>query len=134
GASVPVDPTGEFRVSGYALMEGENTVTATATASNGVQTSASTRVTADFTPPSLTILESGQPLIDGARFAAQAVITLRFADAGGGGGAVTTTLTIDGTKTTATPFTIATAGGHSVIAVARDLAGNETRAERPLFI
>jgi RHS repeat-associated protein len=127
-----LDPTGEFRVSGYTLTEGENTITVTATATNGVKTSATTHVTADFTPPSLTLLESGQPLVDGARFAAQAVISLQFADAGGG--AVTTTLTIDGTKTTTVPFTITTAGGHSIIAVARDLAGNETRAERTLFI
>jgi RHS repeat-associated protein len=130
--TLTVDPTGEFRVSGYALKEGENTITVTSTAANGVQSSATTHVTADFTPPSLTILESGQPLADGARFATQAVISLQSADAGGG--AVTTTLTIDGTKTTTTPFTLSTAGGHSIIAVARDLAGNETRAERTLFI
>jgi RHS repeat-associated protein len=130
--NIPVDSTGGFRISGYALTEGENTITVTATAPNGVQNSATTHVTADFTPPSLTILESGQPLVDAARFAAQAVITLQSADTGGG--AVTTTLTIDGTPVTASPATIAAAGGHSVIAVARDLAGNETRAERTLFI
>ena len=129
--TLSIDPIGGFRVSGYALREGENTITVTATAANGVQSSATTHVAADFTPPSLTILESGQPLVDGSRFAAQAVITLQSADTAG---AVTNTLTIDGTNTTASPVTISTAGGHSIIAVARDLAGNETRAERTLFI
>jgi RHS repeat-associated protein len=43
-------------------------------------------------------------------------------------------LTIDGSKITTPPFTITPVGGHAVLAVARDLAGNETRAERTLFI
>jgi RHS repeat-associated protein len=130
--TVPVDPTGLFRLSGYDLVEGENTITATATATNGFQTSASARVTADFTPPALTIAESGQPLTDGARYAERAVISLLASDAGGG--AVVTELTVDGTKIASMPFTITAAGGHSLVAVARDLAGNETRAERTLFI
>ncbi|HEV8660167.1 MAG TPA: Ig-like domain-containing protein, partial [Thermoanaerobaculia bacterium] len=130
--NVPVDSTGAFRVSAYTLVEGENTITATATAANGVQVAATTHVTADFTPPTLTILESGQALSDGVRFPEKATISLQAADAGGG--AVTTELTIDGSKITTTPFTITAVGGHSILAVARDLAGNETRAERTLFI
>ncbi len=124
-ASVPVDPTGGFRASGYALVEGDNTITATATAANGIQTTASTHVTADFTPPALSILESGQPVADGARFAAQAVITLQASDARSA--PVTTTLTADGTSVATLPLTLATAGGHSLIATARDLAGNQAR-------
>ena len=131
GTNVPVDATGGFRVSGFALTEGENAITATSTATNGVSGVATTHVTADFTPPSLTILESDQPLSDGVRFAERAVISLQAADAGGG--AVTTTLTIDG-SVAAAPFTINAAGGHAVTATARDLAGNETRVERTLFI
>ena len=132
GNTIAVDSTGAFRLSGYTLVEGENTITATTTAANGVQSSASTRVTADLTPPSLSILESGQALTDGVRFAEKAVITLQAADAGGG--SVTTELTIDGTKITSQPVTITAVGGHSVLATARDLAGNETRAERTFFI
>ena len=128
--SVAVDATGGFRLTGYALTEGENTITATATAPNGLQTAATTHVTADFTPPSLTILESGQPLSDGARFATQAVITVDAADAGG---SVTTELTVDGSLVTA-PSNVTAAGGHSIVAVARDRAGNQSRAERMLFI
>jgi RHS repeat-associated protein len=131
GSNVAVDATGAFRVTGYALAEGENSITATATAANGVPASATTHVTADFTPPSLTILESGQPLADNVRFATEAVLSL---DARDSAGAVTTELSVDGAKSATIPFTITTAGGHSVVATARDLAGNEARAERTLFI
>ncbi|HEX6178284.1 MAG TPA: Ig-like domain-containing protein, partial [Thermoanaerobaculia bacterium] len=129
--AVAVDATGGFRLSGYELIEGENTIRATAASADGTSNFAETRVTADFTPPSLTIRESGQPLSDGARFATQAVLTVDAADAGGG--AVTTTLTIDGSGANP-PATITREGGHAVIAVATDLAGNQTRAERTLFI
>jgi RHS repeat-associated protein len=128
---VDVDPTGLFRLSGYPLTEGENTITVNATAANGVRTSASVRVTSDFTPPALAILESGQPLADGARFAERAAISLQSSD---DGGTVVNELTIDGTKAAALPVTITAAGGHSLLAVARDLAGNEARVERTLFI
>ncbi|HET8796729.1 MAG TPA: Ig-like domain-containing protein, partial [Thermoanaerobaculia bacterium] len=130
--SVDVDPTGAFRLSGYTLTEGANTITATATAANGLVTSATTHVTADFTPPALTILESSQPLADGARFATQASITLDASDSGGG--PVTTELTIDGAMQTASPSTITAAGGHALVATARDRAGNQSRSERMLFI
>jgi hypothetical protein len=116
GQTVETDPTGAFRVNAYALTEGENAITATATATTGVQTFATTHVTADFTPPSLTILESDQPLVDGARFATQAVISLQAADAGGD---VLSELSIDGTRIAPPPSTVTAAGGHSVIATAR---------------
>ncbi len=132
GQTVETDPTGAFRVNAYPLTEGENAITATATATNGVQTSATTHVTADFTPPSLTILESNQPLVDGARFATQAVVSLEAADAGGG--QVITTLSIDGTPIATPPSTVTAGGGHAAIATARDLAGNESRTERTFFI
>jgi RHS repeat-associated protein len=130
--SIAVDPTGAFRVSGYPLVEGENTITATATAANGVETSATTHVTGDFTPPSLTILESNQPLTEGARFASQAVLTVQSADAGGG--AVTTEVLLDGNAAPTLPVTVTATGGHSVVATARDRAGNQSRSERTFFI
>jgi RHS repeat-associated protein len=127
-----VDATGGFRISGFPVKEGENNITVTATAPNGTQTSASTRVTGDFTPPALAILESGQPLIEDARFPTQAVISLRATDTAAG--TVTTDLTIDGARPATLPFTIGVTGGHSLVASARDAAGNETRVERTLFI
>ncbi|HEX2836340.1 MAG TPA: Ig-like domain-containing protein [Thermoanaerobaculia bacterium] len=129
--NVDVDPTGAFRVAGYALTEGENSITATATATNGLITAATTHVTADFTPPSLVLFESNAPLADGARFATQAIIDASASD---GGGSVTTEVTIDGTLQTALPSTVTAVGGHSIVAVAHDRAGNQARSERMLFI
>ncbi len=124
------DATGGFRLSDLALIEGENTITATAIGNDGKTTSVSTHVTADFTPPTLTINESGQLLLDGARFAERAVLTVIAAD---NGGAVNTTITIDGTSSPAST-TVATTGGHIIHAIARDLAGNESAEERTFFI
>jgi len=130
--TIPVDPSGAFRASGYPLVEGSNTITASTKNQNGTRNSASVQVTGDFTPPSLTILESGQPLADDARFAAQAVLTLNASDSGGG--TVTSELTLDGTKVVTLPVTVTTTGGHSASAVARDAAGNESRVDRTFFI
>jgi len=130
--SVPVDPSGAFRLSGYALVEGSNTITASVKNQNGTTNSASVQVTGDFTPPALTILESGQPLADDARFATQAVLSLNASDSGGG--SVTSELTLDGTKVVTLPVTVTTTGGHSASATARDAAGNESRADRTFFI
>jgi len=130
--SVPVDPSGAFRLSGYTLIEGDNTITASVKNRNGSTNSATVHVTGDFTPPSLTILESGQPLVDDARFATQAVLTLTAADSGSGG--VTTELTVDGAKVTTLPVTVTLNGGHSASATARDAAGNESHADRTFFI
>ena len=131
-ASVPVDPSGAFRFSGYALVEGSNTITASVKNQNGTTNSATVNVTADFTPPSLAILESGQPLGDDARFATQAVLSLSASDSGGG--SVTSELTVDGAKVVTLPLTVTTTGGHSASATARDAAGNESRVDRTFFI
>ena len=124
--SVPVDPSGAFRLSGYALVEGENTITATVKSN-----SATVHVTGDFTPPALNINESGQPLAEDARFATQAVLTLTASD---NSGSVTSELTLDGTKVVTLPVTVTTNGGHSASAIARDAAGNESRVDRTFFI
>jgi len=125
-----VDPIGAFRLSGYPLVEGDNTITASTTTGSTTVNSASVVVTADFTPPALTILESNQPLNDGARFATEAVLSVQASD---NRGSVTVELTVDGVKITA-PHTVTATGGHAAVAVARDQAGNETRAERTFFI
>jgi RHS repeat-associated protein len=129
--AVAVDPTGSFRLNGYPLVEGPNAIAAIATANDGAKVTATVNVTADFTPPSLTILESSQALADGARFTDRAAISVAADDHGR---PVSTESSIDGTATTGATTTITAAGGHIVSAVARDLAGNETRAERTFFI
>ncbi len=130
--TTPVDPLGAFRLSGYPLVEGDNTITASTTTAGGTTVnSASVVVTADFTPPALTILESNQPLNDGARFATEAVLSTQASD---NRGTVTVDVTIDGTKVLSTPHTVTATGGHAAVAVARDQAGNQTRVERTFFV
>ena len=76
------------------------------------------------------MLESGQPLSDGARLPDKAVITT---DATDNGQTIAAQLSIDGVTATQ-PATITAGGGHTIVAIARDLAGNETRVERTLFV
>ncbi|HYI12031.1 MAG TPA: Ig-like domain-containing protein [Thermoanaerobaculia bacterium] len=128
-ASVATDPAGTFRVSGAELEEGEWTVTATAT-EGGRSTSAQARVTADFTPPRVSILESGVVFEDGAGFGTEAVIS---GDATDRNEAIDFTLTIDGAAV-ASPVTITANGGHTAILTARDAAGNEARLERTFYV
>ncbi len=124
-----VDAAGGFRLSGAQLTEGEWTILATAT-EGGKTVEASARVIADFTPPRVQILESGQPLTDGAGFATQAVLSGEASDKGQ---AVDSVLVVDG-NAVASPVTIDATGGHSVVLTARDAAGNESRLERTFFI
>jgi len=128
-STIVTDALGAFRFSGYPLVEGDNTITASTKTNDGATSSASVVVTADFTPPALAILESAQPLSDGARFAAEAVLSLQTSEAN-----VAAELTLDGVKIATLPHAVTTNGGHVAVAVARDLAGNETRVERTFFI
>jgi RHS repeat-associated protein len=128
-ASVATDPVGTFRVSGAQLQEGEWTVTATAT-EGGKSTSVQARVIADFTPPRVSILESGVVFEDGAGFGTQAVISGTATDRNQ---AIDFALAIDG-ATVASPVTITANGGHTAILTARDAAGNEARLERTFYI
>lgn len=127
--SVAVDPAGVFRLTGAVLTEGESVIVATAS-EGGKSVSVSARVTADFTPPRVRLLESGQPFADGATFATQAVIS---GDASDKGQPVDYILTIDGNNV-ASPITITAAGGHTAVITARDAAGNEARLERTFTI
>ncbi len=129
--TTPVDPLGAFHLSGYPLVEGDNTITVSTKTNNGGTNSASVVVTADFTPPALAILESSQPLNDGARFATEAVLSLQASDNRGG---VTTEITVDGVKVPDLPHSVTATGGHIAVAVARDQAGNETHVERTFFV
>ena len=126
GREAPTDLTGAFRVTNVDLAEGENVITASVRASTGVINQASVRVIADRTPPHVRILESGQPVQNNARFATSATLTVDAA-------ATVTELIVDG-AIVAKPVTITSAGGHSVIATARDAAGNESRLERFIII
>ncbi|HUP60264.1 MAG TPA: Ig-like domain-containing protein [Thermoanaerobaculia bacterium] len=128
---VSLDPAGMFRVNGFALSEGPNTITASVNASSGEVNSISVTVTADFTPPVLKVLANSADLGDGARFATSPSITLDATDENPAG--LTTKLTIDG-ELVSPGVTTLLDGGHALTAIARDAAGNETRVDRVFFI
>lgn len=127
---VPIDVTGGFRLTALPLQEGENPITATAISHSGRTTSIGVHVSADFTPPLVKILESGQPLTNETRFADRAVVTAEATDQGT---AITPAVYVDGSLTTI-PITVTATGSHTVIAIARDDYGNESRIERSFVI
>jgi RHS repeat-associated protein len=129
--SVAPDPAGNFRLAAAELKEGNTTITATATDANGKSTSVTTNVIADFTPPRVRILESGNVFADGAHFGAEAVLT---ADATDNNAAIPFTFVVDGNTITTLPLTISAAGGHTAVITARDAAGNESRVERTFTV
>ncbi|HEY0590848.1 MAG TPA: hypothetical protein VGF40_03700, partial [Thermoanaerobaculia bacterium] len=129
GAPVPVDASGAFDLP-IALALGENVITAVATSKSGDSTSATVRVVADRTAPGLRILESGRPLADQARFPAGAALALDVSDDRALGAAVAR---LAG-REIALPAIVSAAGGHAIVAVAVDAAGNETRVERTFFV
>ncbi|MFL6244945.1 MAG: Ig-like domain-containing protein [Thermoanaerobaculia bacterium] len=124
------DAAGSFLVPDFALTEGENPITATVKKRGGQSNSVTVVVTADFTPPVLKVLANSVELAAGARFAASPAIVAEATDNNPG---VTTRLTIDGTVITGAVGSLSD-GGHSLTAVARDAAGNETRVDRTFFI
>ncbi|MEA2163766.1 MAG: hypothetical protein QOK37_1893 [Thermoanaerobaculia bacterium] len=130
GNATPLDAAGVFRKDAVTLVEGDNTITASVVDKSGTTNSVSVHVPADFTPPHLRVLAGGEELKAGARFTAAPVIALDVSDAGG---LSATSLTIDGVAVAA-PFTPAANGGHALVAVARDVAGNETRVDRTFSI
>jgi len=129
GIDVAIDAAGAFRKTDFALAEGQNTVTATVR-KNGAEGSVSVTVLADFTAPAVTVRESGNNLDDEARFATRADLTVTATD---GGQNITPALLIDASPAVS-PVTVTTGGGHTLVATARDAAGNETRVERTFFI
>jgi RHS repeat-associated protein len=129
GIQVPIDAAGAFRKTDFPLTEGPNVITATVR-KDGAEGSVSVTVTADFTPPAIVVRESGNALEDEARFATQAQITVTATDAGQ---SITPTLLIDAAPAVS-PAIVTVNGGHTLVALARDAAGNETRVERTFFI
>ncbi|HEX6639620.1 MAG TPA: Ig-like domain-containing protein, partial [Thermoanaerobaculia bacterium] len=129
GIEIPIDAAGAFRKTDFALSEGQNVITATVR-KDAAQGSVSVTVTADFTPPAVTVRESGNALDDESRFPTQANITVTATDAGQN---ITPALLLDGAVATS-PVVVTITGGHTLVATARDIAGNETRVERTFFI
>ncbi|MGN6186555.1 MAG: Ig-like domain-containing protein, partial [Thermoanaerobaculia bacterium] len=128
GIDVPLEPAGAFRKTDFALVEGANVITA-AVLDGGVTNEVTTHVRADFTSPTLTITADASPLGDGMRFRTSPSIAINATDESG---SVTTRVIVDGAEV-AQLATLAN-GGHTLSAIARDAAGNETRIDRIFFI
>ncbi|HJT17146.1 MAG TPA: Ig-like domain-containing protein, partial [Thermoanaerobaculia bacterium] len=126
GTEVALDPSGAFFVANLPLVEGVNSISASIVSGATV----TSHVTADLTPPQLTVLANSTPLQNGDRFAAAPAITLQASDDRPG---VTTTVTLDGVTGDSALQAIQD-GGHSLSAIARDAAGNETRVDRSFIV
>ena len=132
-----MDSAGVFRIAQFPVIEGENLITATATSSSdpAKTTSVSVTVHADFTAPDLDILANGQSLEDEQHFDQATSIDLAVSDPDPRplSPDPASSLYLDGGPTTP-PVTIETTGGHTVLAIATDAAGNQRRIERSFFI
>ncbi|MCA1733213.1 MAG: hypothetical protein LC732_06370, partial [Acidobacteria bacterium] len=128
--SVPVDPAGSFVLDAFPLAEGSNAITATAVSTTGRSSAVTVNVIADRMPPRLRILERGAPMPDQARFASAAHLSLEAIDEN----ALHSSEARMNGVIVSMPATVTASGGHTVVAVAMDAAGNETRVERTFFI
>src|SRR5205085_5490506 len=97
GSELAVDPLGVFRKNDFALLEGDNAITA---AIAGTSKSVTVHVLADFTPPVLSVRANGVALAAGARFATTPTIAVTADDANPN---VTTRVTIDAAAGTDPP-------------------------------
>jgi RHS repeat-associated protein len=129
GVEIPIDAAGAFRKTDFPLTEGLNTITAIVQ-KGAAQGSVSVTVTGDFTPPAVLVTESGNALEDETRFATRADITVIATD---GGQSIAPVVLLDAANATS-PLAVTATGGHTLVAIATDAAGNETRVERTFFI
>ena len=136
GAPVPVDTTGRFRATDVALADGPNSIVVASTDRQGRAAQVAIQVTLDRVAPSLAVTAGGGPLADGEALPMPATVRVEAAD--DRGPAPTPAVRLDGRELTVAgaildlPF--AAAGGHTLVATARDAAGNEARIERSFTI
>ena len=129
GAPVTPDATGAFHKSDVAVVEGDNTITATVVAPNGNTNSVSAHIHGDFTPPVVHLTAGGVELKDGATFTTAPSIDVTATDTS----QVLVSVTLDGASAT-TPITGLATGGHAISVVVTDLAKNMTRIDRSFAI
>ena len=133
---VAVDPTGSFRLSGYALVEGRQHHHRHGHRSRQRRGHGNRR-----RHRRLHAAVADHPRIRPAarrrralRAAGRHLVHAQRTTAAAPPIELTTESTIDGTATTSATTIVTATGGHIVDAIARDLAGNETRVERTFFI
>ena len=136
GQTLPLDSLGTFRAKDVALQSGPNTLTASATDALGRTGTATVTVTTDTAAPAISITADGQVLADGASFARAFTLRVSVADDSVPPPVPTIRLNGDDEGATAavTDLTISQAGGYVLSVVARDAAGNESRADRSFVL
>ncbi|MBK9064831.1 MAG: Ig-like domain-containing protein [Acidobacteria bacterium] len=136
GQTLALDALGTFRAKDVPLQTGANTLTASATDALGRTGTASVTVTTDTTAPGISLAADGQPLAEGASFARP--FTLRVAISDDAAPLPIPTIRLNGADKGATAavtdLAIAQAGGYVLSVVARDAAGNESRADRSFVL
>jgi RHS repeat-associated protein len=136
GQTLVLDALGTFRAKDVPLQSGANTLTASATDSFGRAGTASVTVTTDTTAPAIALTADGQPLAEGASFARP--FTLRVTITDDAVPVPVPTIRVNGVDEGATAavtdLPIAQAGGYVLSVVARDAAGNESRADRSFVL
>ncbi len=136
GQTLVLDALGTFRAKDVPLQSGANTLTASATDSFGRAGTASVTVTTDTTAPAIALTADGQPLAEGASFARP--FTLRVTITDDAVPVPVPTIRVNGVDEGATAavtdLPIAQAGGYALSVVARDAAGNESRADRSFVL
>ena len=132
---IPVATDGAFRALDVALTEGQNVLTAESTDPQGLLSQASVTVLADFTPPVIAISAGSQPLEEGASFSRAITLVVEVSDPGGQ--VAETAVRLNGSlqsQTELSEIPVEADGGYVVSVVARDAAGNESRAERSFIL
>ncbi|MEO8584733.1 MAG: Ig-like domain-containing protein, partial [Acidobacteriota bacterium] len=136
GQTLLLDALGTFRAKDVALQSGANTITASATDALGRTGTAAVTVTTDSTAPGISITADGQPLAEGASFARPFTLRVTITD-----DAVPVPVPAirlngqdKGATAAVTDLPIAQAGGYVLSVVARDAAGNESRADRSFVL
>ncbi len=136
GQTLALDALGTFRAKDVALQSGANTITASATDGLGRTGTASVTVTTDTTAPAISLTADGQPLAEGASFARP--FTLRVTVTDDAVPVPVPTIRLNGQDKGATAavtdLPVAQAGGYALSVVARDAAGNESRADRSFVL
>lgn len=136
GATARLDALGTFRAKDVPLADGVNTLTASAVDPQGRTGIAHVTVTADTVAPLIAISADGQLLAEGASFARAFSLRVEITDN-------TAPLPIPvirlngqdrGATAAVTDIAISQNGGYVLSVIARDVAGNESRADRSFVL
>ena len=134
--NLPLLADGSFRARDVPLAPGANLLTAEAVDRFGRTGSASVTIFRDSQPPAIEVAANGQPLGEGAIFSSQVALAVTFADSGT---LAERSVRLNGQLQSlqedgSFARTLEDEGGYLLSVLARDGAGNESRAERSFLI